>query len=76
MKERIKKLGEFPLSIRLWTLRDKDSLFRAKEPDRHIIEITATKPKGGTVIIREFGFDKAKEATQHYNHLASLFGSK
>ena len=72
MKERNKELGSHALSIRLWTLKDKDSLFRAKEPDKHIIEITA-KTDRRTIIIREFVFERAIEALDHYRHLISLF---
>lgn len=73
MRQRKKELGQFPISVRLWTLKDKDGLFRAKDPDKHIVEIVATKPKGGTVIIREFVFEKAQAATDHYEHLLRCF---
>lgn len=75
MKERKRKLGAFALSLRLYTLKDKAKpMFRAKEPDRHCVEIVATRPSGGTIVIRDFWFEQAKPATDHYNHLLGLFG--
>jgi hypothetical protein len=74
MKERKKLLPATPLQVRVWTLTDKDSMFRAKEPDRHIVEIAAVG-RGKHVIIREFVFEgkgSGEQARGHYKHLVSL----
>lgn len=69
MKAKQTKPVSFNITVKLWTLKDKDSFFRAKEPDRHIVEIWADD----RICIREFGFDKAKDAEHHYRTLKYMF---
>lgn len=73
MRERRKKLGTHQLEVRLWTLKDKKSMFRASEPDRHCVEIIANTPRSH-VMIRDWWFedDKKAEATAQYEQLVSL----
>jgi hypothetical protein len=67
MRERNRKFTDKTVSIRLFTLTDKDSLFRAKLPDRHIIELMI-----GNCIVRTFDFDKPQQATDQYENLLSV----
>lgn len=68
MRERKKTFEGRPITVRLWTLKDKDSMFRVKRDDQHIVEIASAN-----CIIREFVFDKAADATAHYEHLLQCF---
>lgn len=69
MRQKQTKPSEFAITVKIWTLKDKDSLFRAKEPDKHLVEIWADD----RICIREFVFTNSKEALEHYNHLARMF---
>lgn len=69
MKTKQTKPSQFDLTVKLWTLKDKDSLFRAKEPDKHLVEIWADN----RICIRDFVFTDSKQAIDHYNHLARMF---
>jgi hypothetical protein len=75
MRERKRKLGTHQLGVRLWTLKDKKNpMFRARYPDRHIVELTATTAKT-VVILKEWSFEgPAAEtgATAQYEQLVSL----
>lgn len=65
MRERNRKLGQREVSIRLYTLRDKKApMFRAKEPDKHIVELQI-----GKCIVREWVFYEQQPATMHFNGL-------
>lgn len=66
MKERTKELPDRFVTVRLYTLKDKASMFRSKEPDNHIVEVMI-----GNVIVRELGHTRAKDATNTYNRLIS-----
>jgi hypothetical protein len=73
-KQLTRSLGTPELRVRLWTLKDKDSLFRAKEPDQHIVELAARKPGGGVVILMEKSYLDPVLARHHYNGFLAAFG--
>lgn len=65
MRERKRKLGEFPVEIHLFTWRDKfRPMFRARNPDCHIVELTV-----GCCIVRTWTFEKPTDATAQFEHL-------
>lgn len=66
MRERKKQIAPRPMQVRLWTLKDKDSMFRAKEPDQHVVELSSKH-----AILREWSFDTAAKATAHYDFLVN-----
>lgn len=74
MRELKRELGPTNLSIRLWTLRDKDSMFRAKRDDVYILEVNARSEGDDThhghnvgLLTREFSdYSKAKEYYEMY----------
>jgi hypothetical protein len=67
MREQKFKTEPKPLEVRLWTLKDKDSNFRAKEPDQHCIEF-----KVGNVIIREIWSEDAAASKANYDWLKTM----
>lgn len=69
MRTKQTKPVSFGITVKLWTLHDKDSLFRVKEPDQHIVEIWAND----RICIREFHFEKPSLAEAHFQHLKSMF---
>jgi hypothetical protein len=54
--------------VRMWTLKDKKSMFRAKEPDRHCVEVIIQCGNTG-VMIRDWWYEDPKEATEQYDRI-------
>jgi hypothetical protein len=75
MRELRRNLGETNLSIRLFTLKDKKSLFRASYPDVHIIELNAKSEKHNVQLFtREF--ESYAKAKQYYEMYLGAFGHR
>lgn len=73
MRTKQTKPSEFAIMVKLWTLHDKERpMFRARNPDQHIVEIWADNRIG----IRTFIFDKPADAEAHFQHLKSMFSRK
>jgi hypothetical protein len=73
-RELARSLGDQELRARLWTLKDKDSLFRAKNDDVHIVEISAKKKSDGVVIMLERQFNDYTQAKAYYENFLRAFG--
>jgi hypothetical protein len=67
MREKQFTTKPMPIKVRLWTLVDRDSNFRAKEPDTHIVEISV-----GNTIIREISTEQASTAQAQYMRIKEL----
>lgn len=73
MKERVKQLGSQNVYVRIWTLKDKERpMFRAKEPDTHIVEIVLYKEGRSHCMIRDWHFDTVKQAKAQFDYISTL----
>lgn len=69
MREKNFALKKRSLHLRVWTLKDKKSMFRASQPDDHIVELTSVVPGMSTGILREWHFAEPEKALQHFEWL-------
>jgi hypothetical protein len=68
MRERKKVFDNRKVTVRLFTIKDKaKSMFRARYPDEHHVELMI-----GNCIVRDWLFDEAAHATDHYDNLMGL----
>jgi hypothetical protein len=70
MKKKFKVEG---VEIEMIKIVDKDSMFRAKEPDEWWVQLKISTP-GRSLIAHEKVFAKHAEAKAHYAHLSRALG--
>lgn len=78
-RELKRSLGPTNLSVRLWTLKDKKSLFRAQEPDVYVLEVNARSEGDDTHHGHNVGlvtkqFRDLDEARRWYEMYLQAFG--